>query len=121
MDYKELLNGGQNNEIFVSKVNFTITLDNPKYEYWEYRERLYDYVTHKMRVKRNIEKNYKKEQRPFELFVRKTLNTLFDDKKSFVIITEYSEQEGSFFNYILIFCIYCIYELWTISRKFRLY
>lgn len=96
--FNDYLSGSQrpnNNGVFASEVDFTIRIDHPKFEFWEYRDKLYrasyDALEH-----RRYNDNIKTEKSPFELFLRDRLKRIDKSERTILFVTNYSEREGSF-------------------------
>jgi hypothetical protein len=103
MNYKEKIfssqRGGTNrkndNGLFAIEVDFTIKIDNPEFDFWSYRDKLYRATFDKLE-NRKYNDNQKYEKSPFEFFVRDRLKRFIKSEQTFLVVTDYSEREGSF-------------------------
>mgnify|MGYP003601719905 CR=1 FL=1 len=81
--------------LFATEVDFTIKIDNPEFDYWKYRDKLYRATFDKLEH-RKYNDNIKYERSPFEFFVRDRLKRITKSERTFIVVTDYSEREGSF-------------------------
>jgi hypothetical protein len=81
--------------LFTTEVDFTIKIDNPDFDYWKYRDNLYRASFDKLEHCKYND-NIKYEKSPFEFFVRDRLKRITKSERTFLVVTDYSEREGSF-------------------------
>lgn len=82
--------------LLTSEVEFTIKIDNSKLEDWEYRRKLYDAVYQIMDFKKKEYNDIRFERSPFDFYVRERLKRLTNDERTFLLVTDYTEKQGSF-------------------------
>lgn len=94
--YKFSKTKGHKNEdqIFSAEADFEIKIENSEFEYWKYRDTLYDSVSQRNFIK-YVERQ-KFEKSPFERFVHERVKQIVDDENSLIFVSNYTEKEGSF-------------------------
>lgn len=83
-------------DLLTAEVDFTIKIKNPEFEFWQYREILYNTTYDKMGYHKSKEGNLKQQKSPFELFVREKLKRITTNERIQIVVTDYTESEGSF-------------------------
>jgi|GEM_PF-2645638 len=97
MDYKrkifDFYSGSLKNDVgfFAIEVDFSIKIDNHKYEFWEYRDKLYHALYDKFEYR-----NKKDNENLLEFFFRDKLKRIAENKQITLFFTDYKEREGSF-------------------------
>lgn len=95
-DYSKTFKNKKDKGLLASKVDFTIRIDNREFEFWNYREVLYSGTYKRFEKSEYRQDNHKYERSPFELYVRDRLKVFDRDERTLIIVTDYSEREGSF-------------------------
>ena len=80
--------------LFATDVDFKIKIDNPDFDFWKYRDKLYRATYDELEYKR-YKDNCKYEKSPFEFFVRERLKRFSKKENVSLVVTDYTEREGS--------------------------
>jgi len=78
---------------FATEVDFSIKIDNHnhKYDFWDYRNKLYEALSDKYKYHKN-----KEDKSPLEFFFRDRLKRIAEREQILLFVTDYEEREGSF-------------------------
>lgn len=82
-------------KLISEEVEFTIKIDNRDFSFWQYREESYKAAYEKLGFG-YYNDNIKTSVSPVETLVRNRVKKTFDNEEAFVVVTSYSEREGSF-------------------------
>lgn len=87
---------GNDGGLLSAEVDFTIKINNPELKEWDYRGKLYEAVYYKMDFKEKRYNDIRYERSPFDFYVRERLKRITNDGRTFLLVTDYTEKQGSF-------------------------
>jgi len=80
---------------FAAEADFIIKINNSEFDYLKYRDKLYLAAFDNLGYGKYND-NIKYERSPFEFFVRDRLKRITKSERTFLVLTDYSERQGSF-------------------------